>query len=358
MSGNMNNMNNMNNNSTFNDFITDFKFDAILSELQALKAMVTEMYNSRSYGRVSLNSTSSAVSDTLAEEESRRFSYFRQLISDEARVSEIYNKANDTVRTRSPQLSRKNITAANRLDKEARKEAILAMCKPWLLKNVLYDPENKLSDEEIEGLVQNDLNRRYQATYQFIGLFVQTRFSCDAHGFRWSDLSKRAREEVVYIVEHLLEHLLGTEDFLPLGLAPKGWAASHLIAVQVRNQAKAKAPSHTASRMANLSSSQPEEEGTRSNQSTEESNENASVETILSDFGFGDVSLSRDEESGMPLQVGIIEDAHSNESSLDAAAFSIPPPIPRSDITRRRRRSLDDEGDSYRVAGRGRRRAN
>jgi hypothetical protein len=179
------------------------------------------------------------------EEESRRSSYFRQLINDKARVSEIYNKANDTVKTRDPRLSRTTIAATCGLDNEARKEAILAMCKPWLLQNVGYNPENKLSDEEVELLVQDDLNRRYQATYQFISLFVQTRFSTDTHVFRWTDLGKRERDEIVFIVEHMLEQLLGTEDFLPLSLAPKGWATSHLIAVLVRNQAKAKkAPSH------------------------------------------------------------------------------------------------------------------
>jgi hypothetical protein len=63
MSDNMNNSGN--NSSGFNDFLSDFKFDAIYSELQAVKAMVTEMYNSRSYGRAAINLATSAAPGKL-----------------------------------------------------------------------------------------------------------------------------------------------------------------------------------------------------------------------------------------------------------------------------------------------------
>ncbi|CEP13164.1 hypothetical protein [Parasitella parasitica] len=89
--------------------------------------------------------------------------------------------------------------------------------------------------------VEEDLDRHYQATYQFISLFVQTRFSNEDSNFRPMDPSKRQRDEMVSLVDHLLEeNLLRVEDFLPLKLVPKGWDASYLISILNRNQAKAK----------------------------------------------------------------------------------------------------------------------
>ncbi|CEP06780.1 hypothetical protein, partial, partial [Parasitella parasitica] len=247
MSGNLNNNMSFSINAPHDNvdsIITDFKFDAILSELRDLKAMVTELYNARHQGRASTISNSSlASSDVRTEEERRRSSYFRRLINDPAKLSEIYNAGNDTIKTRNPRLTRQHLIAAfttNGEKLDGRKEAILAMCKPWLLENINYNPDSNLTQEEIETRVEGDLDRRYQATYQFISLFVQTRFSNEGCNFRWMDLNKRERDEMVYLVEHLLENLLGIEDFLPLNLAPKGWAASYLISILIRNQAKAK----------------------------------------------------------------------------------------------------------------------
>ncbi|CEP11240.1 hypothetical protein, partial, partial [Parasitella parasitica] len=65
MSDNMNNMNNMpfmmGTQESVDDIITDFKFNSILSELQDLKAMVTELYNAGHQGRASANATLSAT---------------------------------------------------------------------------------------------------------------------------------------------------------------------------------------------------------------------------------------------------------------------------------------------------------
>ncbi|CEP13165.1 hypothetical protein [Parasitella parasitica] len=72
-----------------NDINTDFKFSSILSELKDIKAMVAELYNARHQGRASANATLSAASDVRTEEETQRSSYFRQLINDPARLTEI-----------------------------------------------------------------------------------------------------------------------------------------------------------------------------------------------------------------------------------------------------------------------------
>ncbi|CEP18975.1 hypothetical protein [Parasitella parasitica] len=331
------------------DIITDFKFNSILSELQDLKAMVTELYNARHHGKASANATlSAAASDVRTEEETQRSSYFRQLINDPARLTEIYNAANDTVKTRNPHLTRQNLAAAvtsNGQKCDGRKEAILAMCKPWLLKNMNYNPIDSLTQEEVEMRVEEDLDRRYQATYQLISLFVQTRFSNEGSNFRWTDLSKRQRDEMVYLVEHLLENLLGVEDFLPLSLAPKGWAASYLISILIRNQAKAKSATTVVHAISTSTAM------TASSQATD------AASSPLSNNGFSIPLLVGDEESVMIPQVSINGIVHSDESSPPSEDTTA------AVINSGSKRHADDEENSPRrvkrnKGGRGRGKAN
>lgn len=179
-------------------------------------------------------------------EETQKCSFFRELCSNPERISVIYNAANDTVNLRDPNLSRTKVALANHVPASLRKEIILLMCKPWLMEYTKVNMESNLAPEEVNKFIDMDLDRRYDRTYKLIALFCKTRFGDELKGFRWMHLGRKEQQETTYLIEYILDHFLGVEDFLPLKLAPESWAISYIVSVLIRNQGKAnKSPSTT-----------------------------------------------------------------------------------------------------------------
>ncbi|CEP17711.1 hypothetical protein [Parasitella parasitica] len=86
----------------------------------------------------------------------------------------------------------------------------------------------------------DDLSR-YESTYSLITLFCKSVYARKSHDFRFDDLSKEEKEEVGFLVEHIVLQTLGTGGCLPLHLAKDSWAVTHLLSVALRNEGMRKA---------------------------------------------------------------------------------------------------------------------
>lgn len=107
------------------------------------------------------------------------------------------------------------------------------MCTVWL---AAIDVDYGLPEgEETNKARKDDAEERYNKTNALVTLFCNTTFASNHYDFRWTDLSNEERTRYRYVLEYIVLETLTTEYYLPLELAKDSWAASHLLAVGIRN---------------------------------------------------------------------------------------------------------------------------